>query len=52
MSQNTFSEDLLVEQTAVQLIKELWNDPNSHINAFGAEGERLLGRKRESDVIL
>jgi len=52
MTQNTFSEDLLVEQTAVQLIKELWNDPNAHINAFGAEGERLLGRHRESDVIL
>jgi len=52
MIQNTFSEDLLVEQTAVQLIKELWNNQDAHINAFGSEGEKLLGRQRESDVLL
>lgn len=52
MIQNIFSEDLLVEQTAVQLIKELWGNQDTHINAFGSDGERLLGRQRESDVLL
>ena len=52
MTENNFTEDRLVEQTAVELIKELWKDSGCHINAFGTEGEQRLGRERESDVLL
>ena len=52
MTENNFTEDRLVEQTAVELIKELWKESGCHINAFGTEGEQRLGRERESDVLL
>ena len=31
---NQFSKDILVEQTTIQYIKEIWNDESCHINAF------------------
>jgi len=49
---NPFSEDKLVEQTVIKLIKEVWLDPSCHVNAFGDEGEAMLGRENRGEVVL
>ena len=49
---NPFNEDNLVEQTVVKLIKKIWADKNCHINAFSDEGDLLLGRENQGEVVL
>lgn len=49
---NQFSEDNLVEQTVIKIIKELWKDENCHINAFSDEDDLKLGRDNRSEVVL
>jgi len=56
---NPFSEDNLVEQTVIKLIKEIWGDPPvgeassvCHINAYSDEGDLLLGRAHRGEVVL
>ena len=48
---NEFSEDNLVEKTGVKIFEELWG-ADCHINAFGDEGESLLGRDNQGQVVL
>lgn len=48
---NEFSEDNLVEQTGVKIFQELWG-AGCHINAFSDEGEALLGRDNQGQIIL
>ncbi len=47
-----FSEDQLVEQTVIKLIKELWGDPSCHINAYSDDVDMTLGRDNRSEVVL
>lgn len=49
---NQFSEDNLVEQTVIKLIKTLWQDENCHINAFSDEDDLKLGRENRGEVVL
>jgi len=49
---NKFSEDTLVEQTVIKLIKETWGDENCHINAFTDEEDARLGREHRGEVVL
>ena len=49
---NVFSEDALVEKAVTNLIKELWLDDSSHINAYSPEGDELLGRAHQGQVVL
>lgn len=49
---NQFSEDNLVEQTVIKLIKTLWQDESCHINAFSDEDDLKLGRENRGEVIL
>lgn len=49
---NPFSEDNLVEQTVIKLIKEIWTDPTCHINAYKDEDDLLLGRAHRGEVVL
>lgn len=49
---NQFSEDNLVEQTVIKLIKETWGDEVCHINAYKAEDDLLLGRDNQGEVVL
>src|ERR1700677_605770 len=49
---NPFSEDNLVEQTVIRLIKELWNDDSCHINAYSEENDLRLGREHQGEVVL
>lgn len=56
---NPFSEDNLVEQTVIKLIKEIWADPpvgeaspSCHINAYTDENDLLLGRDNQGEVVL
>ncbi len=49
---NVFSEDALVEKAVTNLIKELWLDEQSHINAYTPEGDALLGRAHQGQVVL
>ena len=48
---NTFSEDNLIEQTAVKIFGELWGSKN-FINAYSEEGDTLLGRDNQGQVVL
>ena len=48
---NEFSEDRLIEQTAVKIFGELW-DAKNFINAYSEEGDALLGRDNQGQVIL
>lgn len=41
---NQFSEDNLVEQTVIKLIREVWADSACHINAFTDDEDAKLGR--------
>lgn len=49
---NQFSENNLVEQTAIKLIKQIWNDESCHIDAFKDEDDATLGRDHRGEVIL
>ncbi len=49
---NQFSEDNLVEQTVIKLIKEVWADPACHINAYTDEDDAKLGREHRGEVVL
>ncbi len=49
---NPFSEDNLVEQSVIQLIKQVWNDSTCHINAYNDVDDLNLGRESRSDVVL
>ena len=49
---NPFSEDNLVEQTAIKLVKEVWADSACHINAYTDEDDAKLGRAHRGEVVL
>ena len=49
---NPFSEDNLVEQTVIKLIKEVWDDSACHINAYADEDDLVLGREHQGEVVL
>ncbi len=49
---NQFSEDNLIEQTVIKLIKEVWDDPAGHINAYTDEEDAKLGRENRDEVVL
>jgi len=49
---NQFTEDQLVEQTVLSLIKKLWKDKTCHINAYKDEDDAKLGRENRGEVIL
>lgn len=49
---NPFSEDNLVEQTAIKLIKEAWADESCYINAYTDEEDARLGRDHRGEVVL
>jgi type I restriction enzyme R subunit len=49
---NPFSEDNLVEQTAIKLIKEAWADSTCHVNAYTDEEDAKLGREHRGEVVL
>ncbi len=49
---NQFNEDNLVEKTVIKFIKEVWKDPNCHINAFTDEEDAKLGRDNQGEVVL
>lgn len=48
---NEFSENKLIEQTAVKIFGELWGTKN-FINAYSDEGDALLGRENQGQVVL
>ncbi len=49
---NPFSEDNLVEQTVIKLIKKVWGDTACHINAFSDQEDAKLGREHRGEVVL
>jgi type I restriction enzyme R subunit len=49
---NQFSEDNLVEQTVIKLIKKIWDDKNCHINVYKDEDDLKLGREHQGEVVL
>lgn len=49
---NPFSEDKLVEQTVIKLIKEIWGDSACHINGYSEEEDAKLGRENRGEVVL
>ena len=58
---NEFSEDKLIEQTAVKIFGELWpsfaeatagKGSKNFINAYSDEGDALLGRENQGQVVL
>ncbi|NQV89928.1 type I restriction endonuclease subunit R [Candidatus Uhrbacteria bacterium] len=49
---NQFSEDNLVEQTVIKLIKEIWDDSACHINAYSDTEDAKLGREHRGEVVL
>ncbi len=49
---NPFSEDNLVEQTVIKLIKKAWADSTCHINAYSDKDDALLGREHQGEVVL
>lgn len=48
---NPFSEDNLIEQPAIRLFGELWGSEN-FVNAFSDEGDALLERNNQGEVVL
>lgn len=48
---NEFSEDKLIEQTAVKIFGDLWGAKN-FINAYTDEGDALLERDNQGQVVL
>lgn len=49
---NPFTEDNLVEQTVIQLIKDVWADEACHINAYTDAEDLRLGREHRGEVVL
>lgn len=49
---NPFTEDTLVEQTVIKLIKQVWADKTCHINAYKDEDDLKLGRAHRGEVVL
>lgn len=49
---NQFSEDNLVEQTVIKLIKDVWGDADCHVNAFTDIEDAKLGRDNQGEVVL
>ena len=49
---NPFSEDNLVEQTVIKLIKEVWGDSDCHINGYTDIEDAKLGREHQGEVVL
>ncbi len=49
---NPFSEDNLVEQTVIKIIKEVWDDDNCHINTYEDKDDLSLGRENQGEVVL
>lgn len=49
---NKFNEDNLIEKTVIELISELWNDQNCHINGFTNTEDLKLGRENQGEVLL
>ena len=49
---NPFTEDNLVEQTVIKLIKEIWDDKSCHINAYKDEDDLKLEREHRGEVVL
>lgn len=49
---NQFTEDKLVEQTVISLVKKLWGDEVCHVNAFNDADDAQLGREHRGEVIL
>lgn len=49
---NPFTEDNLVEQTAIKLIKKVWKEENCHINAYTDVEDARLGREHQGEVVL
>ena len=49
---NPFSEDNLVEQTVIKLIKKIWDDKTCYINAYKDEDDLLLERENKGEVVL
>ena len=48
---NEFSENNLIEQTAVKIFANLWGAKN-FINAYSDDGDASLGRENQGDVVL
>jgi type I restriction enzyme R subunit len=48
---NDFSEDNLIEKTAIRIFGELWGSDN-FINAYTEKGDALLGRENQGEVVL
>lgn len=49
---NPFTEDNLIEQTVIKLLKEVWADSDCHINAYSDEEDAKLGRAHRGEVVL
>jgi len=49
---NPFSETNLVENTVIELIKNLWDDPACHIDAYSTKNDAKLGRSHRGEVVL
>ena len=49
---NAFSEDNLVEQTVIKLIKEVWADSKCHINSYSENDDSKFGREHRGEVVL
>jgi type I restriction enzyme, R subunit len=49
---NPFSEDNLVEQTVIKLVKKAWADSDCHINTYTDEEDARLGREHQGEVVL
>lgn len=49
---NPFTEDNLVEQTVISLMKEAWGVSDCHINAYTDENDLLLGRENQGEIVL
>ncbi|MEI7510581.1 MAG: type I restriction endonuclease subunit R [Candidatus Peregrinibacteria bacterium] len=49
---NPFSEDILVEQTVLSILKKVWNDDACHINAYSDAEDAKLGREHRGEVVL
>jgi type I restriction enzyme, R subunit len=48
---NQFSEDNLIEKTAIKIFGELWGAEN-FVNAYSEEGDGELGRENQGQVVL
>jgi len=49
---NPFTEDNLVEKTVINLIKQIWDDTDCHINVYTDAEDARLGRGHRGEVVL